>query len=375
MATKNELGAAVRRARDRAGLTQEDLATQAGFVSTQTVSDIERGVRDVKARELHRIARVLHTSYDVLLGVRAEPTARVLWRRGTAAAPRSQEAEFLERASRYALLEEWCDLPPAEPLPEFPFNPAAASYAAVEVLANRAARTLDLGSRPATSLVKVLEERFRVKIFYADLPGDESAACVRDGFGAAILMNASQAPWRRNYNFAHELFHLVTWEGVARAWPMDGSDPSWADQLEKFANSFASHLLLPADEVSEQYRARCRDGTVSDADLVELAREFDVSTQALVFRLAFLRLLRQEDADATLARPGFQRLDRRTMPERWVTPEVGLPDRYVRLAYLAHAKGRISLSRLAEFLEVSVSELVTQDLESDRAEETAATPA
>lgn len=375
MPSKEELGAAVRRARDRAGLTQEELAAQAGFASTQTVSDIERGVRDLKARELQSIARALHTSYDVLLGTRPEPSARVLWRRGTASVPRAQEAEFLERASRYALLEAWCDLPPAEPLPDFPFNPATASYAAVEGLANRVARTLDLGSRPATSLVKVLEERFRVKIFHADLMGEESAACVRDGFGAAILMNANQAPWRRNYNFAHELFHLVTWDGVARAWPADGSEPAWAEQLEKFANSFASHLLLPADELSEQYRSRCRDGSVADPDLVELAREFDVSTQALVFRLAFLRLLRQEEADAILARPAFQRLDRRTMAERWVTPATGLPDRYIRLAYLAHAKGRITTARLAEFLETSVSELITQGLERDRAEETTAASA
>lgn len=372
MAIKEELGAAVRRARDRVGLTQEELATRAGFASTQTVSDIERGVRDVKAWELQRLAHSLHTSYDVLLGLRPEPAAHVLWRRGTAAVPRVQEAEFLERASRYAKLEEWCDLPPAEPLPDFPFDPVTATFASVDALANRVSRTLDLGSRPATALVKVLEERFRVKIFYAALPGDESAACVRDGFGAAVLMNANQAPWRRNYNFAHELFHLVTWEGVARAWPADGSEPAWAEQLERFANSFASHLLLPADELSEQYRARCRDGRVGDPDLVELAREFDVSTQALVYRLVFLRLLKQEEADATLARPAFQRLDRSTMAPRWVTPPAGLPDRYVRLAYLAHAKGRISMARLAEFLETSVSELATQNLERDRAEEAAA---
>jgi Zn-dependent peptidase ImmA (M78 family)/transcriptional regulator with XRE-family HTH domain len=370
MVSKEGLGSAVRRARDRAGLTQDDLAAQAGFPNAQTVSDIERGVRDVKARELQRIAQALHTSYDVLLGTRLEPAAHVLWRRGTAAVPRAQEAEFLERASRYAMLEEWCELPPAEPLPDFPFNPAAATFASVDALANRVARTLDMGSRPATALVKVMEERFRVKIFYADLPGDESAACVRDAFGAAVLMNANQAPWRRNYNFAHELFHLVTWTGVARAWPQDGSEPAWAEPLEKFANSFASHLLLPADELSEQYRARCVDGRVSDPDLVELAREFDVSTQALVWRLVFLRLLKQEDA--TLARPAFQRLDRSTMAPRWITPPAGLPDRYVRLAYLAHAKGRISMARLAEFLETSVSELATQNLERDRAEETAA---
>lgn len=375
MPTKDALGAAVRRARDRAGLTQEELAVQAGFPNAQTVSDVERGVRDVKARELQRIARALHTSYDVLLGAREEPSARVLWRRGTGAVPKAQEAEFLERASRYALLEEWCELPPAEPLPDFPFDPVTASYTSVDGLANRVARTLDLGSRPATALVKVLEERFRVKVFFADLPQDESAACVRDGFGAAVLMNATQAPWRRNYNFAHELFHLVTWEGVARAWPEDGREPGWAEQLEKFANSFASHLLLPADELSEQYRARCRDGVVSDPDLVELAREFDVSTQALIWRLVFLRLLTQGEADATLSRPAFQRLDRATMADRWVNPPVGLPARYVRLAYLAHAKGRISISRLAEFLETSVSELATQNLERDRAEETAAAAA
>jgi Zn-dependent peptidase ImmA (M78 family)/transcriptional regulator with XRE-family HTH domain len=375
MAGKEDLGSAIRRARDRAGVTQEELAAGAGFPNPQTVSDIERGVREVKARELQRIARVLHTSYDVLLGARPEPAARVLWRRGTAAVPRAQEAEFLERASRYAMLEEWCDLPPAEPLPDFPFDPATATWATAEGLANRVVRTLDLGSRPATSLVKVLEERFRVKIFYADLPGDESAACVRDGFGAAVLMNANQAPWRRNYNFAHELFHLVTWDGVARAWPEVGSEPAWAERLERYANSFASHLLLPAEELSEQYRARCRDGRVADLDMVELAREFDVSTQALVFRLAFLRLVRQDDADATLARPAFQRLDRRTMAERWVTPLAGLPERYVRLAYLAHAKGRMSLARLAEFLETSVSELISQDLERDLAEEAAAAPA
>ena len=375
MATKEELGAAVRRARDRAGLTQDELATAAGFVSAQTVSDIERGVRDIKAWELQRLAQNLHTSYDVLLGLRAEPVAHVLWRRGTRDVSKATEARLLERASRYAMLEEWSDLPAPEPLPEFPLDPATAWYPEVDALANRVARTLDLGSRPATALVKVLEERFRVKVFYEDLPDEESAACVRDSFGAAVLMNAGQAPWRRNYNFAHELFHLVTWDAVARVWPRDGTEPEWAEQLERFANSFASHLLLPADELSAQYRVRCRDGRVADPDLVELAREFDVSTQALVFRLKFLRLLSAEEADATLERPSFRKLDRSTMADRWVQPQPGLPERYVRLAYLAYAKGRLSLARLAELLETTVSDLVAKHRERERAEEAAHTAA
>lgn len=372
MHNKEEVGAAIRRARERLGITQQELAEQAGFPNLQTISDVERGVRDLKARELHRLAKSLLTTYDVLLGARNEPNSRVFWRRGTTALDRAQEVRFVERVSRYAMVEDWCDLPAPEPLPDFGFAPATADYGDVEALANRVARILDLGSRPAAALLKVLEERFRVKVFYEDLPGAESAACIRDEFGAAVLMNVNQAPWRRNYNFAHEVFHLVTWTAVEREWPADAEEPVWAEKLERFANSFASHLLLPADEVSEQYRARCRGEQVADVDLIELAREFDVSTEALVWRLRHLRLLTQQEAEDTLARSSFRRLDKATMVNRWYQPSTGLPDRFVRLAYLAHAKGRMSISRLAEFLETSVSAIRALEFERERAEEATA---
>jgi len=44
-----------------------------------------------------------------------------------------------------------------------------------------------------------------------------SAASAIGPFGPAILMNSKEAPWRRNYNFAHELFHLITWESLKPA--------------------------------------------------------------------------------------------------------------------------------------------------------------
>jgi Zn-dependent peptidase ImmA (M78 family)/transcriptional regulator with XRE-family HTH domain len=374
MNSKEQVGAAVRRARERCGMTQQALADAAGFPNLQTVSDVERGVRDLKARELHRIARAVGTSYDVLLGARPEPAVRVLWRRGTPPAPSAQEARFLERASRFALLEEWSDLPPAEPLPDLPYDPAHTSGSEVEAMAMHVGRTLLLGSRPAAALVRVLEERFRVKVFYDDLAEDGSAACVRDGFGAAVLINASQAPWRRNYSFAHELFHLVTWTAVAESWPAGGEEPAWSDAMERHANRFASHLLLPGEEVAQRYEARLRGGDVAHADYVEMAREFDVSTDALLWRLCNLRYLTADQVDAIRGDAAFRALDRSTMGARWTTPGSGLPDRYHRLAYLAYAKGRISLARLAEFLETSVSELVLIGVSKEHAEE-AATPA
>lgn len=374
MDTRNLLATAIRNAREALGLTQQALATASGFASLQIVSAIETGQRDVKAWELVRIARALHTSVDVLLGLDEREAARVFWRRGSAGISAEREARLRDRAGRFALLEEWCELPPAEPLPDLSLNPQRASFADAERLARSVSRLLDLGSRPATSLLGVLEERFQLKVFYDELGADESAACARGPFGAAVLMNAAQAPWRRNFSLAHELFHLVTWRTVASLWPADG-EPEWSERLEKLADVFASQLLLPADEVNAQIDARTADGReIRPAAVIELAREFDVSTEAMAWRIVNLDRRDPEWAKALLADAEFRRRDRLTMPARWIRPEVPFPERYRRLALLAYEADRLSLSKLAEFLESSIGEVHAM-LEDAELGETAAAPA
>jgi XRE family transcriptional regulator, fatty acid utilization regulator len=369
MESRNLIPVAVREAREALGLTQQALATAAGFASLQIVSAIETGQREVKAWELVRLARALHTSVERLLGLDGPLTARVFWRRGSNGISAAREAQLRERAERFALLEEFCELPPPEPLPDFELDPQRASFADAERLARSVARTLDLGSRPAASLLPVLEERLRVKLFYDDLGPDESAACSRGPFGVAVLMNASQAPWRRNFSLAHEIFHLVTWTAVASRWPEDG-EPEWSERLEMLADVFAAQLLLPSDEVNAHIDARTADGReLAGTDVVELAREFGVSTEAFAWRLVNLRRRDPEWVRALLADSEFRRRDRLTMPARWTRPEVPFPERYRRLALLAYETGRLSLSRLAEFLETSMGEVyaLLQGAEDDEA--------
>jgi Zn-dependent peptidase ImmA (M78 family)/DNA-binding XRE family transcriptional regulator len=357
MERKIQIAGAVRAAREAVGLTQQALAAAAGFASLQIVSAIETGQREVKAWELVSIARALHTSVDVLLGLDEPALVRVFWRRGSTGISAEREAQLRERAERYALLEELCGLPPAEPLPDFALNPQRASFADAERLARSIARTLDVGSRPAASLLGVLEERFRLKIFYDELGPDESAACARGAFGAAALMNAAQAPWRRNFSLAHELFHLVTWSAVESLWPADG-EPEWSERLEKLADVFAAQLLLPADEVTAQLDARTSDGRgLAGSDVIELAREFDVSTEAVAWRIFNVGRRDAEWARELLADADFRRRDRLTMPARWNRPDTPFPERYRRLALLAYEGDRLSLSRLAEFLESSMGEV------------------
>lgn len=371
-----ELGANVRRAREALRLSQQTLAKRAGFSAFQTVSEIEHGRRDVKAWELVRLAGALHTPMDVLLGITPAPVVhRVLWRRGAPAEDRAREAQLLERTRRYAQLEEWCDELPAQPLPDVAFDPRSATYAQVRALAEQMRRTFDLGGIPAASLLPTLESTYGVKVFYEDLADDEdaSAACVRgEEFGAAILMDASEAPWRRNFSFAHELFHLVTWSAVERAWAEhtagatdERSEPEWFERLEKFANVFASHLLLPADSVRARLEARQRGeesprGTSKPAipDLVFLAAStFKVSTAALVYRLVDLGVFTHDECAPLLADAQLKALDRNMRRGGWDRPASPFSERYWELARTAYERGEVGLSLLATYLETPIGAL------------------
>ena len=62
----HNIGARIKAAREAAGMKQEELARAVGFASRQIHSDQERGVRDVKASDAARIARLLHLDLSSL---------------------------------------------------------------------------------------------------------------------------------------------------------------------------------------------------------------------------------------------------------------------------------------------------------------------
>ena len=102
MATQiqENIATSVRARREALGLSQQDLAEAVGFGSHQIVSDLERGLRDVKAWELAKIADVLHTRLPTLMGLDHGVAAegRVFWRMGASTADRPKhEARLLER--------------------------------------------------------------------------------------------------------------------------------------------------------------------------------------------------------------------------------------------------------------------------------------
>lgn len=354
------LGNQIRTARVRLSLSQQQLADEAGFSAPQIISQIERGEREVKVWELVNLAKVLYIDVSQLLSTEEpKPLAPVLWRKYPERDRELIEADFLQRCEQYALLEKLCEVVTRGELPKVSMNFATMNFKDAEQLGENVWKEFRLGSRPATCLVGILEERYAVKIWHQNLE-EGSAASSKGPFGAAILMNFTEAPWRRNFSFGHELFHLVTWDSIPSQLLIE--TPELRDRIEKLANAFASGLLLPSDDVAQVFESHIKDDKVAYTDLIEVAREFGVSTEALLYRLLDLRFIARDDVDSLLADSDFRDLDRSVRLSDWWKP-LAIPERFVRLAFTAYQKGKLSRPRLAEYLNTSLVDLTDTLLE------------
>jgi len=335
-------------------LTQADLAKEIGVSSPQIISQIEQGKREVGAWELAKFAKILRTTTNTLLDIaEPKPLPEVLWRR----IPEQEEikkADFLKHCQEYHDLERLNDIAPYENVPREKMDFNKADYQDITQLAERISRDISLGARPAAMLERALEDRYGVKVWYMYLGKDGSAASTVGTFGYAILMNSMEALWRRNYNFAHEVFHLVTWYSE-KPDVLRNDEQLW-QKVERFAEVFASCLLLPGDPLTLAFDKRIKKSSINYTDFIEIAREFDVSTEALLYRLLNLRRLTRKDVDRLLGDPQFRDMDRSTMSKSWWSPPE-LPERFVRLAFIAYKKGRITRARLARYLNTSLFDL------------------
>ncbi len=358
---KKGLGEKIRNARERVGMSQKSLAEKMGFPAHQIISQIETGVRDIKAWELSKLTGILNVDLTELLTFeKHERKGVVLWREEPEHDKEEKETYFQKKCQEYDQLEKAASIKKYENLPTFKIDVNTINYNTVNELAVKVSKELNLGQKPALALEKVLEDQYGVKIWYEDLGEKGSAASTWDTFGPAILMNINHAPWRRNYSFAHELFHLITWKSVPPERLRD--DAGLFRQFEKYADAFASSVLLPTDSVINEFNKYVVNNTISDVNLVSIARDFGVSTSALLFRMCNLNRIEKKEIDRILDDEDFRNIDRRTMHENWWEPPP-MPERFVKLGFIAYRNGNVSRARLAEYFNTSLFELKNMFLE------------
>jgi Zn-dependent peptidase ImmA (M78 family) len=215
----------------------------------------------------------------------------------------------------------------------------------------------------------MLEERFRIRIFYWPLGDAGSAASAVGDFGYGIMINSDEAPWRRNFDLAHELFHLITWNVLPSRDISCGTvdlteGASKKNRPEQYADCFASTLLLPEEHLRTALNNVSTEGRVSDIELVvNLAIDFGVSVEALLWRLKTLRLLKRTQVSKILEADKKTMLKYQRSVRKWDKELPGFTNRYVFMAVRCFQLGLVSKARLAQYLDtdlVDVEETVAR---------------
>jgi len=131
------------------------------------------------------------------------------------------------------------------------------------------------------------------RIYYQSLEDNISGFLYRDKDQNVIGVNTHHARVRQNFTTAHELGHLMLHDQeqlhvdhdfrVVRL--RDSASSQGADEAEREANLFAATLLMPETFLNADLAGLEFFDLLDDSVLLDLARKYGVSTQALVNRL------------------------------------------------------------------------------------------
>jgi len=337
----------LKKAREAVGLTPERAADLSG-VSKSSIYAYENG-QEPKFSQLARLASTYRRPVDFFLSESSPPDGIMLWRDPPAnpTDSREVEAEFRQLCEQYHRLEQLMSEPAGDLLPKFDTQTSVTmDYPWAETLAEAVGKAMGLGEIPACSLKQTLEEKYAIKIFYRHKFSGSAISTRSEVFGNGILLKSKHKRWRRNFDLAHELFHLLTWDIFRKS-----ADQKPDAQEEKLANAFASRLLLPTDGVRRAIEQR-RGGhaKIGLSELNDIAHEFDISLDALLWRLKRLYTVSESRIDELLE----QSRQAGEKPAREDNSPVEiLPERYQRLAIRALHSGRLSLMQFAKYMRIS----------------------
>jgi Zn-dependent peptidase ImmA (M78 family)/transcriptional regulator with XRE-family HTH domain len=298
------LGARLRQARELADYNQQEIAEVLGVVR-EVVSYWENDRRVPSFAQLARLAEAYGVTTGSLLGTEPPPVA-------------SEEHELVYRGLRHqpprtkaaigrwlAFLDDWADLLTTcgVKLPGRSIAPKRAWRAAEAIRDSRLAPRLahevrehyGLGSDAIPDLLAFLD-REKILVYRVGLDPIGDGAGVsgvtynHPRLGTSILVNTVTTPGRQTFTLAHEfahaLFHAQERGLVSRA--------GAPDRLERFADAFAAHFLVPGDALRKRVAQLPYQKVASAFDVIDLHRFFRVSYATMLNRLRGEGLLSPE---------------------------------------------------------------------------------
>lgn len=354
------IGNQLRVARNSLEMTLKDVSREISL-PISTISDIERGKRQVSSIELYRFSKLYDRPVDFFLRDQRSSTSFNLLLRAVDESSISKKSilKFQDFCNNYRFLKDLSKSPNMPSPPDY--SRRRPSLADAEEIAEAERSSLGLNGQPIKEICDLLESKRGIKIFH--LPEDPDrffGALVQDeDCGVCFLINSNNPTRRRTFTIAHEYAHCIAHRDqlahVDYHQAFEGRN-----QNERFADAFAAAFLMPKGTVIE-FLNQLRPGEQKTMALiiVQLALYFGVSFEAAGWRLVALRklnrdkwndILGQRIPSTPIARFLGYGLQDNTQPDM-------LPRQYRFLCYQAYDQRLISFERLAELLNKNFYEL------------------
>lgn len=168
----------------------------------------------------------------------------------------------------------------------------------IRSLIGRLLETHKIGSAPVA--VEEIASALRIQVQYQAAEDELSGFLLRDFSHQKTIIgvNSHHSINRQRFTIAHELGHFLLHEQeklhVDRQFQIklrDKNSSNGESEEEKEANLFAAELLMPAHFIQQDLAEVEALDLENDATIAELAKKYQVSTQAIAFRLTYLGYL------------------------------------------------------------------------------------
>lgn len=267
------IGQRIKLAREKLGLSQEELAARMEYKSTATVSHFETGLRKISIADLQKISGLLGVPLESLItGENHEPALNQFMLRAKVVEPgvRKAVAEFLAFAEAHAQEPE-----------KLPSN---ITELRPGLAAGKILQMAECKTPPIDPLA--VAKKLNIPVFDWDFPEDVSGIFATNARGVCIGVNNNHPYVRQKFTIAHELGHWVFHRNTDLLIDFHSgviSEDEEFNKNETQANQFAADLLMPKDWIEQDYTGPNEFST--------LASKYGVSEQAFWYRLVTLKLV------------------------------------------------------------------------------------
>ncbi|MCY4227635.1 MAG: XRE family transcriptional regulator [Gammaproteobacteria bacterium] len=295
--TEKIIGTRLRELRKELGLSQKELSCLLGFKDRQTVSAIETGIRRLSADELLLSMDKLGATLDYFTDpFRLDGKVQFSWRQSGVG--KAELCEYEKTASCWIGAYLALSKKTGHPMPfmrhSLNLNKQSKLIDAVNAGEKFAAK-FELGAVPARRLASIMEELLGILVLMVDAYRGISGAACRLPDLDVVLIDRGEVAGRRNFDLAHELFHILTWDSMPPD-HIENTSETGGGWVEKLADSFAAALLMPRVSLKKYGEWKYLDREALIVRLNDAAEEMEVTSSALRWRLVALGQLTADKA-------------------------------------------------------------------------------